>query len=254
MRRSCNRAATPKVSVERRTSAACSDIDPTGGKGDFPLAAVEVLAHDDDLAWGSTDTPSLLIIDEAHQIARWAASDSRSERTRYKHYVGLTQSTRLVLLLSATPSLHSDGVFLALLHLLDPELHDLDDLEGFRSKMELREDLASALLSFVRRAKLFNSFQIAKKYVYRLLQRRLARDDSSKFGEALCHQIGGSSGSTERRADARSSRSSIFERNPSRSSKSCSSGSNRYAGVRGTPRHRAETELPRAGAQDVLTG
>ena len=37
-----------------------------------------------------------------------------------------------LLLLSATPVLHHEAAFLAMLHLLDPDAYALEDLDGFR--------------------------------------------------------------------------------------------------------------------------
>lgn len=124
-----------------------SQVDTLGGKGDFPLSTVEVLSLDSEIAWSASDDPDLLIIDEAHLLASDGVGNDRGRRTRYEAAVRLTQRAGLVLLLSATPSLHRDQVYLAMLHLLDPDRHDLDDLEGFREQLSKQDALAEALLS-----------------------------------------------------------------------------------------------------------
>ncbi|TIS27015.1 MAG: hypothetical protein E5X07_07785 [Mesorhizobium sp.] len=53
----------------------------------------------------------------------------------------------MLLLLSATPPLGDEAKFLALLNLLDPLTHPLEDLAGFRIKLEQRRSIGRVLLS-----------------------------------------------------------------------------------------------------------
>jgi ATP-dependent helicase HepA len=76
-------------------------------------------------------TPSFLVIDEAHQIARGAWSADPKERARDRVLEGLARVAPKVLLLTGTPLLHDEDGFLAMLHLLDPAGYPLDDREGF---------------------------------------------------------------------------------------------------------------------------
>lgn len=103
---------------------------------------VEVIAHAD-LARVKR-APDILVIDEAHHLVgvetgRLAPSAAR---------LGLlAQQTPVLLLLSATPPLGDEGRFLALLNLLDPASHPLDDLDGFRRKLEGRREIGRLLLA-----------------------------------------------------------------------------------------------------------
>ena len=57
-------------------------------------------------------------------------------------YAALQQVARQIprlLLLSATPVLNNEGKFLAMLHLLDPEVHRLDDEAAFKAKVANRQ-------------------------------------------------------------------------------------------------------------------
>src|SRR5205823_9578604 len=51
------------------------------------------------------------------------------------------------LLLSATPVLSNERDFLAMLHLLDPQVYRLGDLEAFRARVEKRQEVGHLLLS-----------------------------------------------------------------------------------------------------------
>lgn len=117
--------------------------------GDFPFARVEVVSADEHDSWALNDSLDLLVIDEAHRVAAWAHSPSVDHRNSYAAARRLTDEAACVLLISATPSLHSPRTFLALLHLLDPQRHDIDDLEGFEAKLARRDEVASALLAVV---------------------------------------------------------------------------------------------------------
>jgi len=120
-------------------------IDVHGG-GDFPFSHVEMRAMEQADAWAESKPLDLLIIDEAHRVAAWADSPSESDRHCYAAAERLTDRARCVLLISATPSLHRSATFLALLHLLDPQRHDLKDLVGFEARLAQRHAVAAALL------------------------------------------------------------------------------------------------------------
>jgi ATP-dependent helicase HepA len=102
---------------------------------------VEVIAHAD-LA-RVRRVPDILVIDEAHHLVGIDAGGlaAASERLR-----ALAKDTPVLLLLSATPALGDEARFLALLNLLDPSTHPLDDLEGFRRKLEGRREIGRLLL------------------------------------------------------------------------------------------------------------
>src|SRR4029453_2525893 len=82
--------------------------------------------------------PSLLVIDEAHHLAvRGTDHDS------YKAVARLAHNVPRLLLLSATPLLHNEAAFLAMLHLLDRGAYDVNHLDGFRARVAARDELAT---------------------------------------------------------------------------------------------------------------
>ena len=87
----------------------------------------------------------MLIVDEAHHPAALAFSENPDERARYRHLAEIAASTPRLLLLSATPVLRNEDGFLAMLHLLDPRSHRLDDREGFRRRVSQRQEIAAVL-------------------------------------------------------------------------------------------------------------
>lgn len=105
-------------------------------------ALVEVISHAD-LARVQR-APDILVVDEAHHLVgvetgplAFAAAKLRS----------LAADVPVLLLLSATPALGDEARFLALLNLLDPVSHPLEDVEGFRRKLEGRREIGRLLLA-----------------------------------------------------------------------------------------------------------
>ena len=92
--------------------------------------------------------PHFLIIDEAHHIAAMASSPDPLEQERFEDCKQLAHQADRLLLLSATPALNHEAAFLAMLHLLDPITYRLEDLEGFKERVRLRQDIGRVLLSF----------------------------------------------------------------------------------------------------------
>jgi len=89
-----------------------------------------------------------LILDEAHHIAAMATSKDAAVRQRFETYKNLAHRSDRLLLLSATPVLNHEQDFLAMLHLLDPTTYKLEDLAGFRARVESRQEIGRVLLSF----------------------------------------------------------------------------------------------------------
>lgn len=113
------------------------------GLGIFLDRTVHVVPHDAP----KLEVPpglGLVVIDEAHQVARWTASAGVKERRKFDALSKLLADQKLrLLLLSATPTLHSDETgFQALLHLLDPVVYPLGDLTGFRTRLARHETVA----------------------------------------------------------------------------------------------------------------
>ncbi|MFT7106638.1 MAG: ATP-dependent helicase HepA [Yoonia sp.] len=88
--------------------------------------------------------PDVLVVDEAHHLVGLTDGPLVPSALRLQE---LAQKVPVLLLLSATPPLGEEGKFLALLNLLDPLTHPLDDLAGFRDKLEKRRVIGRLLLS-----------------------------------------------------------------------------------------------------------
>jgi ATP-dependent helicase HepA len=87
------------------------------------------------------EPPRFLIVDEAHVLM--PSSNDRDEVQLYEALEAAAgQATGGLLLLTATPLLHNEAAFLAMLHLLDPEVYDLGELDSFKQKVRDRQALA----------------------------------------------------------------------------------------------------------------
>lgn len=91
-----------------------------------------------------TRTPDILVVDEAHHLVGIKDGPLAASAARLRE---LARDAPVLLLLSATPPLGREERFLALLNLLDPLTHPLDDLEGFRLKLQRRRSIGRLLLS-----------------------------------------------------------------------------------------------------------
>jgi ATP-dependent helicase HepA len=105
---------------------------------------VRVVAHADAGSLTEEEGTTLLIIDEAHEVARHAY-DGGNPGAYYRAVSALAQSSTGVLLLSATPVLHNEDAFLAMLHLLDPAAYPLAARDAFHARIVHREAIASAV-------------------------------------------------------------------------------------------------------------
>ena len=86
----------------------------------------------------------MVVVDEAHQVARHAHAEDPEQRAIYDTIKTVTDVTDKLLLLSGTPVLHNEAGYLAMLHLLDPLLYPLDDIQGFQTTIQERQDVARA--------------------------------------------------------------------------------------------------------------
>jgi len=125
---------------------------------DFDRAVVSVLSDDKSESWlkGARDgldryswhsKAGLVVVDEAHHIAALANASGDAGK-RYAMLAGLTAVVPRLLLLSATPLLNNERTFLAMLHLLDPDIYRLSDIEGFRRRIRDRQALGTAFFTF----------------------------------------------------------------------------------------------------------
>jgi ATP-dependent helicase HepA len=106
---------------------------------------VEVRGTDEVELVAVDGTFRFVVIDEAHHVARLAQT---SNSTEWKRFRTLAHASERLLLLSATPALHNEAAFLAMLHLLDPSVYQLDRLEAFRERVRRRQDMGRFLLAF----------------------------------------------------------------------------------------------------------
>lgn len=90
----------------------------------------------------------ILILDEAHHIAAMATATDPTQKQCFETCKHLAHRAKRLLLLSATPVLNHEQNFLAMLHLLDPATYHLEDLEGFRERVQKRQEIGRILLSF----------------------------------------------------------------------------------------------------------
>jgi ATP-dependent helicase HepA len=95
----------------------------------------------------------LLVIDEAHHIAAFAASAHPFERGRFDACRRLAHQAERLLLLSATPAANHEAQFLTMLHLLDPQTYRLEDVEQFRARVEKRREIGGVLLTLTETAR-----------------------------------------------------------------------------------------------------
>lgn len=87
--------------------------------------------------------PTLIAIDEAHQIAQHAWSIKPSDRDLFKKYAAACMFAESVLLLSGTPLNGNEKNFLAMLHCLNPDSYSISDdgVIEFMARVSEREHL-----------------------------------------------------------------------------------------------------------------
>ena len=83
------------------------------------------------------------VVDEAQNLI----SDNHKDSTAYESLKEIAGHAHRLLLLSATPVLGNEKTLLALLHLLDPISYKLEDEEGFKQKLERRQEFGRLLLT-----------------------------------------------------------------------------------------------------------
>jgi ATP-dependent helicase HepA len=108
----------------------------------FDLGDVDVRPYHDITIY-EQQRLDILVVDEAHRIVRGELYEAIRPLTH-------PGRTPYLLLLSATPVLHHERELLALLHLLDPDIYRLDQIEGFRARLERRREVGRVLLALTR--------------------------------------------------------------------------------------------------------
>lgn len=91
----------------------------------------------------------LAVVDEAHRFTDYLSYDGHGARVQqYEALRAVAHSSKALLLLSATPVRSNEDAFLGLLHLLDSANYPLSDMDAFRRRVEMRDELARAMSSF----------------------------------------------------------------------------------------------------------
>lgn len=112
--------------------------DFTTAEGRLPFA---IRSHDEVGDWAKMAGADLLVVDEAHQLARVETPDEEP----YRQLAAVAHQVPRLLLLSATPFSRKVASHLALLNLLDPEHFKWGDIDGFAQLLESRRELAMAV-------------------------------------------------------------------------------------------------------------
>jgi ATP-dependent helicase HepA len=113
------------------------------GIADFAPGRIKFARDDRPEDWAPAD---LLVVDEAHNLARLRTSSNPRLRARYERLTTVALKSTRLLLLSATPVLHNEEIFLGMLQLLDPALYGRATVDDLREKIAVRTDLGRSLL------------------------------------------------------------------------------------------------------------
>ena len=110
---------------------------------DFTRAHVRFSRDDEPSAWDAAD---LVVVDEAHNLARMSVSTDPDLAFRFERLREIALASPRLLMLSATPALHNEDAFLAMLKLLDPAVYADTTAEQLRSRLEARAGLGRVFL------------------------------------------------------------------------------------------------------------
>lgn len=96
-----------------------------------PKRLIRICAHEQVSGALESRQPTLLVVDEAHQVAPWAWDQQPMARERFRALAEGCQIASVVLFLSGTPLNGNEKNFLAMLHCLSPEAYEISE-EGVR--------------------------------------------------------------------------------------------------------------------------
>ena len=120
------------------------ELDRKFGVWELP-GRVSIVAHSD-VEHLEPRQRALLVVDEAHRFTELVKYDDTSIGAhKYNVLKAVAHNADALLLLSATPVRSNEDAFLGILHLLDPATYRLNDLAGFRRRVEVRDDLAETM-------------------------------------------------------------------------------------------------------------
>lgn len=117
------------------------------GLGGHLEDTLHVVSHDDiERLTNVIDSAGMLVVDEAHHLSRQATA---SQRQLYALLDSHARRVSRLLLLSATPVLGNAEEFLRVLHLLDPVVFPIEDLEGFKRRISSRQVVAEVVSTLI---------------------------------------------------------------------------------------------------------
>ena len=119
------------------------ELESKFGIGDFSRGRIKFARDDRPEDWLPAD---LLVVDEAHNLARLRISRNPRLRQRYEKLTEVALKSPSLLLLSATPVLHNEEIYLGMLQILDPALYGKATANELREKISVRADLGRSLL------------------------------------------------------------------------------------------------------------
>lgn len=110
---------------------------------DFSRAQIRFGREDEPQDWKPAD---LLVVDEAHNLARLSVSDDAALAARFERLAEIAIATPRLLMVSATPALHNEDAFLAMLKLLDPAMYAETTPAELHSRLVARAGLGRIFL------------------------------------------------------------------------------------------------------------
>lgn len=120
------------------------ELDIKFGIHDFRHDRLQIARDDRPEEWAPAD---LLVVDEAHNLARLRTGASPDLRRRYARLAEVALASPRLLLLSATPVLHNEEIFLGMLRLLDPALYGHATVDAVRERVASRATLGRTLMA-----------------------------------------------------------------------------------------------------------
>ena len=121
-----------------------------GSKGDEGVL-IQVCSHQELPEALAERASTMLVVDEAHQIAPWAWSEDPGHRQAFVKLSMAAEDAESVLLLSGTPLHGNERNYLAMLHLLSPGNHALDEdgVLRFQLLVKDRENLGGIVSALI---------------------------------------------------------------------------------------------------------
>lgn len=119
--------------------------------GDILDERVFICAHEKLVGAAAIQQPTMLVVDEAHQICPQAWSEDEKENAEFRQIAQCAQDASTCLLLSGTPLVGNERNFLAMLNLLSPDSYELSEpgQEVFRQRLQERERLGGIYQALV---------------------------------------------------------------------------------------------------------